>query len=219
MRPRPAGQCGRGRAGGAPASGVSLCGRGGGGRRSCGRPGRADGAAAAAGSGAVRAGRLSAAPPRPVQLRRGADSRPVQLRRRLPGAEGGGLGEGAWEPPQLQWRPGRPRLRGLVQLQWRPGEGRRGGPGGSRAGRWGSGRSPPPPPAASYDFSFVVAMTRLCFLVCCLRCFPAAPALRPPPPSLWFTLPLSPSVLCTAKYGKICISSLLPTVPLLPPPL
>lgn len=74
--------------------------------------------------------------------------------------------------------------------------------------RQGSSSSHPPP--ASYDFSFVVAVTRVCFLVCCLRCFPAAPALRPPPPSLWFNLPLSPSVLCTANYVKICISSPLP---------
>lgn len=102
------------------------------------------------GVGGVRAGR-------PVQLRRGAGSRPVQLRRRLPGAESGGLGEGAWEPPQLQWRPGRPRLRGPVQLQRRPGGGGGGGgapgrcgcreaPGARALGRRGSGSNHPPPP-------------------------------------------------------------------------
>lgn len=241
MRPRPAGQSGRraGRAGGAPASGVSLCawsGWGGGGRRSCGRPGAGTGPPQLRGrAGCGLAGSAPRPPspppacppaPRPVQLRRGAGSRPVQLRRRLPGAEGGGLGEGAWEPPQLQRRPGRPRLRGPVQLQWRPGGGRR-GRGPSRAGavagrprglaRRGVGEAVAAtflPRASSYDFSFVVAVTRVCFLVCCLRCFPAAPALRPPPPSLWFNLPLSPCVFCTVNYMEICISPPLRSSPL-----
>lgn len=158
-------------------------------------------------------------PPGPVQLRRGAGSRPVQLRWRLPGAEGGGRGEGAWEPPQLQWRPGRPRSGDRCSCSDARGRGCGGAPllpppppGGcscrearglaGRPGRRGSGSHHPPPPppppprpASSYDFSFVAALTRVCFLGCCGRCFPAAPARRPPPPSLWLNLPLSPSVL------------------------
>lgn len=209
-----------GAAGGGAAAGGRARGRG---RRSC-------GVGRGAGSPAPRRAPPSPPPacppaPRPVQLRRGAGSRPVQLRRRLPGAEGGGLGEGAWEPPQLQRRPGRPRLRGPVQLQWRPGGGRR-GRGPSRAGavagrprglaRRGVGEAVAATflPRASYDFSFVVAVTRVCFLVCCLRCFPAAPALRPPPPSLWFNLPLSPCVFCTVNYMEICISPPLRSSPL-----
>lgn len=59
--------------------------------------------------------------PRPVQLRRGADS--VQLRRRLPVRRAGGrAGEGAG-PPQLQ-RPGRPRLRGRCSCRAGGGGGR-----------------------------------------------------------------------------------------------
>lgn len=146
----------------------------------------AAGGAAAAGAGPpqLRVGRGAAG----AAAARGA-LRPVQLRRRLTGrgARGGGLGavqlqgagtaaapgtRAAAAAPGGRPLPGRGSCRGLAQ--WRQ----------------GSGGSHPPP--ASYDFSFVVAVTRVCFLVCCLRCFPAAPALRPPPPSLWFNLPLSP---------------------------
>lgn len=127
--------------------------------------------------------------PRPVQLRRGADS------------------------VQLQGR-GRGRAR-------RPGCGCREAPGaGARRRRRGSGRR-----AASCDFSFVVAATRVCFLGRCGRCFPAAPALCPAPSSPWFHPSSFPEVLYAPRTAGRFASPLPPlnlthTHPgTLPPPL
>lgn len=139
-----------------------------------------------------------------MQLRRGARSGRCSCggASRGRGARGGGLGAVQLHGAGTAAAPG--TLAAAAAPAGRPLPGW-GSCRGLSPWRRGSGSSHPPP--ASYDFSFVVAVTRVCFLVCCLRCFPAAPALRPPPPSLWFNLPLSPSVLCTANYVKICIAS------------
>lgn len=132
--------------------------------------------------GAVRARLASPGrAPRPVQLRRGADS--VQLRRRLPvrRAGGGGVRAAAAAAPGTAAAPGPVQLQGRGRGRARrPGCGCREAP-GAGARRRGSGRR-----AASCDFSFVVSATRVCFLGRCGRCFPAAPALCPAPPSRWF---------------------------------
>lgn len=104
-----------------------------------------------------------------------------------PGAEGGRAGGGGVRAAAAA-APGTAAAPGPVQLQGRgrgrarrPGCGCREAPGAGARRQRGSGRR-----AASCDFSFVVAATRVCFLGRCGRCFPAAPALCPAPPSRWF---------------------------------